>query len=98
LPTGGGGGAGGGAALGGELGGIADTVGFPVLPLFEVLLEGPHMATANAMAAMTAARIANVISRGLTGVLDIDISPIVRFAFAKRVPHRSGSHNRDRTK
>jgi hypothetical protein len=53
LPTGGGGGAGGGAALGAEPGGIADTVGFPVLLLLDVLSEW-HMATNNAMAAMTA--------------------------------------------
>jgi hypothetical protein len=58
LPTGGGAAAGGGAALGAELGGTAETVGFPVLLVLDVLLEGPHIATHNAMTAMTP-RIAN---------------------------------------
>jgi hypothetical protein len=58
LPTGGGAGAGGGAALGAELGGTAETVGLTELLVLDGLLEGPHMATHNAMTTMTP-RIAN---------------------------------------
>jgi hypothetical protein len=87
LPTGGGG-AGGGAALGAERGGIADTVGFPVLLLFDELFEGPHIATHSAMPARMTAPIANRISRGLTEVIGIDVSPIVRFRLSEYPPER----------
>ena len=69
----------------GELGGIADTVGFPVLPVFDVWSDVPHSAMNNAMAAMTA-RIANPVSRGETDVADIDVSPIVRSAYLSGYP------------
>jgi hypothetical protein len=53
LPAAGGGGDGGGAALGAEIGGIAVTVGFPVL-LLPAVSSDWHIATLNAMTAMTA--------------------------------------------
>ena len=56
------------------LGGIADTVGFPVL--LDALCEGPHIATPSVITATTAAPIANWSSRGFTEMTRIRHSPI----------------------
>jgi surfactin synthase thioesterase subunit len=77
LPTGGGGGPGGGAALGAELGGIAVTLGLPVLPLFGVSCEGPHMATHKAINATTATSESR-IAQDFTEMAGTDTSPIAR--------------------
>jgi hypothetical protein len=79
LPTGGGGAAGGGAAPGADLGGAADTVGFPALLLPAVSSEW-HMATLNAMTAMTATT-AIWASRGLSVLAGIDAAPIVNYSY-----------------
>jgi len=89
LPTGGGAGAGGGAALGAELGRTAEAVGFAELLLLDVLLEGPHMATHNAMTTMTP-RIANWISRRLFEMVGIDVSPIADLTCAIGYPPERG--------
>jgi hypothetical protein len=51
--------------------GLADVPGFPVFSLFDVL----QAATNNAAAPVTA-KIASRASRGLSGVADINFSPI----------------------
>jgi hypothetical protein len=62
--------------LGAGLGGIADTVGFPVL--LDVSCDGPHMVMAKATTAIPTARPANLMSRGLTRVVVTHVSPILR--------------------
>jgi hypothetical protein len=77
----GGGGGGFAAELVGVVVELADGPGFPVFWLFDVL----HAPTDTAVAPATA-RIARRISRGLSSVADINVSPSTAFARASGSP------------
>jgi hypothetical protein len=68
--------------------GLIDVPGFAVFALFDV----PHAATINTIVPVTA-KVASRASRGVSGVADIDISPIAGLLVHVRIPARGVSHN-----
>jgi hypothetical protein len=81
LPTGG---AGGGlaSALVGLVVGLAETLGFPVFSLLEVLFDVPHAARSNT----AAAKVTSQVSRDWSGMAGINVSPIAALARASVYP------------